>query len=71
MLPGAFSAYNMKALERQSNSDLLKDYFSSIQEKLSGEQPMKKFELNFHDVAMRIFLPESFYYWRFPIHPNS
>lgn len=32
---------------------------------------MKKFELNFYDVAMRIFLPQSIYYWRFPLDPHS
>jgi hypothetical protein len=39
VLPGAFSGYNMKALipdieTKNSNSQLLKDYFSSLDDKM-------------------------------------
>jgi hypothetical protein len=44
VLPGAFSGYNMKALipdiqSKSSNNQLLKDYFSSLDDKIKEQTP--------------------------------
>ena len=44
VLPGAFSAYNMKAIlsyDLQEDDELLKNYFKSIDEKLANQKIMK------------------------------
>lgn len=59
VLPGAFSAYNMKAIwgsEDQNSDALLENYFKSIGEKVNN----RKFEevtLTFWKILARVILP--------------
>lgn len=60
VLPGAFSAYNMKAIvdyDKDEDDQLLKDYFKSIDEKLANRKVVKS-EMSIGNALLRTCLPD-------------
>ena len=60
VLPGAFSAYNMKAILKYDSTDddqLLKSYFKSIDEKIANTKIIKT-KLTPSTILLRIIFPD-------------
>jgi hypothetical protein len=71
VLPGAFSAYNMKALKSSGREDLLmKEYFKSIDDKVS-ENKITETNISASDAILRVLLPDIIYRIFWPIDPES
>lgn len=68
VLPGAFSAYNMKALTpiKSTDANPLMEYFKSINEKLKTQR-IEETTFNFLDFLMRFFLPNFVYRHFYPL----
>lgn len=61
MLPGAFSAYNMKAIVKYDEDEddvLLKNYFKSIDEKLANKKIISS-EMGMTNAILRTTLPDA------------
>ncbi len=62
VLPGAFSAYNMKTLidyhNKYSDSELLASYFKSIDDKLKNRKILMS-EMSVKNALLRTILPDS------------
>ena len=57
VLPGAFSAYNMRAIrdyDNKSDDELLESYFKSIQDKMTSRKIISK-RLHVANVTLRMF----------------
>ena len=73
VLPGAFSAYNMKAVrdyDNKSDDALLESYFKSINEKLSRQKIFEK-RLYASNVALRVMFPDILNQYCVTLSPNS
>lgn len=60
VLPGAFSAYNMKAIidyDKDQDDQLLKAYFKSIEDKIAN-QKITSAQMGLGNVLLRVLLPD-------------
>lgn len=60
-MPGAFSAYRMDAVWKNSDNRLLEEYFKSIDE-LAATKTYKCYPMSAFQTIWRVVLPEFLYY---------
>lgn len=73
VLPGAFSAYNMKAIrdyDRKGDEQLLQSYFKSISQKLAQRKIISK-KLHVANVLLRTMFPDIVNQYCISVSPDS